>query len=276
MNKSKKWIQLTLLTGMVLLLTACGNVNAPITSESTNLWDRYIIYSLSQFIVWLSNLLGGSYALGIIVFTLIIRGALIPLTKMQLKSQRQMQELQPELDKLKEKYPNRDRESMRLLQEEQQLLMETRGVNQFAGCLPLVIQLPVMMALYQAIVRTEVLRQGHFLWMNLGKVDPFFILPILAAGLMFANSYYTMLSNPKQNSQMKVFMYVMPVVILFISMSFPSAVSLYWVISNAVTLIQTFMYNNPFKIIAERKAKEQQEKEKEKALRKALKRTKRK
>ncbi|MFK8243523.1 MULTISPECIES: membrane protein insertase YidC [unclassified Facklamia] len=276
MNKSKKWIQLTSLTGMVLLLTACGNVNAPITSESTNLWDRYIIYSLSQFIVWLSNLLGGSYALGIIVFTLIIRGALIPLTKMQLKSQRQMQELQPELDKLKEKYPNRDRESMRLLQEEQQLLMETRGVNQFAGCLPLVIQLPVMMALYQAIVRTEVLRQGHFLWMNLGKVDPFFILPILAAGLMFANSYYTMLSNPKQNSQMKVFMYVMPVVILFISMSFPSAVSLYWVISNAVTLIQTFMYNNPFKIIAERKAKEQQEKEKEKALRKALKRTKRK
>ncbi|MBS4462652.1 membrane protein insertase YidC [Aerococcaceae bacterium zg-B36] len=276
MNKSKKWIQLTSLTGMVLLLTACGNVNAPITSESTNLWDRYIIYSLSQFIVWLSNLLGGSYALGIIVFTLIIRGALIPLTKMQLKSQRQMQELQPELDKLKEKYPNRDRESMRLLQEEQQLLMETRGVNQFAGCLPLVIQLPVMMALYQAIVRTEVLRQGHFLWMNLGKVDPFFILPILAAGLMFANSYYTMLSNPKQNSQMKVFMYVMPVVILFISMSFPSAVSLYWVISNAVILIQTFMYNNPFKIIAERKAKEQQEKEKEKALRKALKRTKRK
>ncbi|MBK0348599.1 membrane protein insertase YidC [Aerococcaceae bacterium zg-ZJ1578] len=276
MNKSKKWIQLTLLTGMVLLLTACGNVNAPITSESTNLWDRYIIYSLSQFIVWLSNLLGGSYALGIIAFTLIIRGALIPLTKMQLKSQRQMQELQPELDKLKEKYPNRDRESMRLLQEEQQLLMETRGVNQFAGCLPLVIQLPVMMALYQAIVRTEVLRQGHFLWMNLGKVDPFFILPILAAGLMFANSYYTMLSNPKQNSQMKVFMYVMPVVILFISMSFPSAVSLYWVISNAVTLIQTFMYNNPFKIIAERNAKEQQEKEKEKALRKALKRAKRK
>ncbi|MBF6625435.1 membrane protein insertase YidC [Tuanshanicoccus lijuaniae] len=275
MKKSKKWIQLTLLAGLVLLLTACGNVNTPITSESTNLWDRYIIYNLSQFIVWLSNLFGGSYAIGIILFTLIIRGALIPLTKMQLKSQRQMQELQPELDKIKEKYPNRDRESMRLMQEEQQLLMETRGINQFAGCLPLFIQLPVMMALYQAIVRTEVLRQGHFLWTNLGKVDPYFILPILAAGLMFANSYYSMLSNPKQNSQMKVFMYVMPVMILIISMSFPSAVSLYWVVSNAVTLIQTFVYNNPFKIIAERKAKEEEEKAKEKALRKALKRAKR-
>ena len=82
----KKWLQIILLLSIVLVLTACGNVNEPISAESTNLWDRYIIYNLSQFIIWLSNLFGGSYALGIIIFTILIRALLIPLTKMQLKS----------------------------------------------------------------------------------------------------------------------------------------------------------------------------------------------
>src|SRR5699024_6769360 len=99
---------------------------------------------------------------------------------MQLKSQREMQALQPELDKIKEKYPNRDRESMQLAQEEQQQLLESHGVNQFAGCLPLLIQLPVMMSLYQSISRTPELKQGHFLWTNSGPIDRRCILPILA------------------------------------------------------------------------------------------------
>ncbi|MDT2768416.1 MULTISPECIES: membrane protein insertase YidC [Globicatella] len=270
----KKWLQIILLLSIVLVLTACGNVNEPISAESTNLWDRYIIYNLSQFIIWLSNLFGGSYALGIIIFTILIRALLIPLTKMQLKSQREMQALQPELDKIKEKYPNRDRESMQLAQEEQQQLLESHGVNQFAGCLPLLIQLPVMMSLYQSISRTPELKQGHFLWTNLGQMDPLFILPILAAVLTFANSYFTMKSNKNPNSQVKTMMYIMPAFILLISLGLPSAVTLYWVVSNAITLIQTFVYNNPYKIIAEREAKLQAEKEKQRALRKALKRVK--
>lgn len=274
MKNKKKWGQIALLLGLVLILSACGNSQEAVNAQSTGWWDRYIIYNLSQFIIWLSNLLGGNYALGIISFTLIIRLLLIPVTRMQMKAQRDMQALQPELEKLKEKYPNRDRESMQMLQDEQQKLMEDRGVNQFAGCLPLLIQLPVMAALYQSILRTEELRQGHFLWTNLGQPDPYFILPILAASLTFANSYLMMKAQEGNNTQTRFLLYMMPIMILFISISLPSALSLYWVVSNAVNVIQTLVFNNPYKIIAERQAKTQAEKDRQKALRKALKRAK--
>lgn len=270
MKKTKKWLHLFGLMGVVFFLAACGT--EAVTSESTGLWDRYIIYNLSQFIIWLSNLFGGNYAIGIILFTVFIRLITVPLTKMQLDSQRQMQEIQPELDKLKAKYPGRDRASMEALQREQRDVMEANGVNQFAGCLPLLIQLPIMMALYQAIGRTDILKEGHFLWMSLGKPDPYFILPILAALLTFANSYFMTKANPSQSGAMKSMTYIMPLFILLISIGLPAAVSLYWVVSNAITLIQTFIFNNPYKIIEERQAKEQAEKDKQRALKRALKR----
>lgn len=274
MKNYKKWIQIFVVLSVVVILTACGNIKEPISAESTNLWDRYIIFNLSQFIIWLSNLFASNYAIGIILFTIIIRLLLIPLNKMQFKSQREMQELQPEIDKLKLKYPGKDKESVRLMQEEQQQLLENRGVNQFAGCLPLFIQLPIMMALYQSISRTEVLRQGTFLWTNLGQMDRFFILPILAALLTLANSYFSMLSNPNPNGQLKTMMFISPIMILLISLGLPSAITLYWVVSNAISLIQTFVYNNPYKIISEREAKVQEEKDRQRALRKALKKVK--
>lgn len=274
MKKINKWLKIAIILSLIVFLTACGNPNEAISADSTNLWDRYIIYNLSQFIIWLSNLFGKNYAMGIILFTILIRVLLIPLTKMQLKSQRDMQELQPEINRLKEQYPGKDKESQRQMQEAQQKLFEDRGVNQFAGCLPLLVQLPVMMGLYQSIGRTEELRQGHFLWMNLGQHDPIFILPILAALFTLANSYFTMKSSPNQNGQMKAMLYIMPLMILLISLGLPSAVTLYWVVSNAITLIQTFVYNNPYKIIAERQAKIQAEKDRDRALRKALKKVK--
>ncbi|MCW6653717.1 membrane protein insertase YidC [Aerococcaceae bacterium NML191292] len=270
MKQTKKWLHLFGLAVVVLFLTACGT--EAITSESTGLWDRYIIYNLSQFIIWLSNIFGGSYAIGIIIFTVLIRIITVPLTKMQFDSQRQMQEIQPEIDKLKAKYPGRDRASMEAMQREQREIMEANGVNQFAGCLPVAIQLPIMMALYQAIGRTEILKEGHFLWMSLGQMDPFFVLPIVAAVLTFANSYFTMKSSPSQGGAMKTMTYVMPAMILLISVGLPAAVTLYWVVSNAVTLIQTFMLNNPYKIIEERQAKAQAERDKQRELKRALKR----
>lgn len=270
MKKYKKLLHVLGLVMVVSVLAACGSKEA-ITAESTGLWDRYIIYNLSQFILWLSNIFGGSYAMGIIVFTVILRLLLTPAIKMQYDSQRQLQEIQPELDKLKAKYPSRDRESMARLQQEQQALMAERGVSQYAGCLPLAIQLPVMMALYQAILRTEVLKSGHFLWTNLGQMDPFFVLPIIAAILTYANSYLMTKASPSQNGALKAMNYIMPAMILLISVGMPTAITLYWVVTNALTVVQTFIMNNPYKIIEERQAKEQAEKEKQRALKRALK-----
>ncbi|AXY24542.1 hypothetical protein CL176_00035 [Suicoccus acidiformans] len=275
MNHKKTWqklLQISTLLILVLFLTACSSSQEPLGPNSTGFWDQYILLNLSRFIIGLSHILGGNYGIGIILFTIIVRIILLPLNKIQMDSQRQMQELQPELDAIKAKYPNQDRESMEKLQEEQLQLMEDRGINQWTSLLPLLIQLPVMMALYQSIIRTEALRQGSFLWVNLGQPDPFFILPIIAAILTLVNTYLTMKSNPSQNSAMKWTMYFMPLMILFISVGLPSAITLYLVVSNAFTVIQTLVFNNPYKIIAEREAKEVAEKAKQRELRRQLRR----
>ena len=275
MIKLSKRVKSTLLLLTPIILAGC-NATSNVDASSTGFWDRYIIYNFSQFIIWLSQLFGGNYAIGIILFTIILLALLTPLTKMQLDSQFQMAELQPEIEALKKQFPNRDRASMEALQQAQNELMKERGVNQYAGCLPLLVQFPVMLALYQAIYRTEVLRTGHFLWMELGKPDPYFILPILAAVLTWYSSYLTLKANPVQNSTAKTMTYIMPVMIFFISFNFPSAVTLYWVVSNAMRVIQTFIFYNPYKIIEERTQKQKEEKERQRQLRKALKKATRK
>ena len=161
---------------------------------------------------------------------------------------------------------------MEMMQAEQKEIMEKNDVNQFAGCLPLLIQLPVLMALYQTIQRTTEINQGYFLWTSLGQRDPYFILPIIAALLTFATSYLSMKAQPEKNSSMQIMLFTMPLMILFIGISLPAALSLYWVVTNAFTVAQTLVLNNPYKIIAERQAKKDAEKEKQRQLNKALKR----
>lgn len=270
MKQGKRWLKVASLFFLVFLLSACSS-NAAAGSQA-GFWDSYIIFPLSQFILWLSSLFGNSYAMGIIVLTILVRSLLIPLNNMQTRSQRKLQEIQPELDAIKSKYPNKDRASMEMLREEQAALMEKRGVNQYAGCLPILIQLPVMIILYQTILKTQALREGHFLWTNLGQADPYFILPILAAGLAYLGTYLTMKGNPSNNSYMKGMMYFTPVMIFIITFGIASAIGIYFVVSNLFTVIQTLIFNNPYKIIAEREAKLQAEKDRRRALKKQLKR----
>ncbi|MGX7107328.1 YidC/Oxa1 family membrane protein insertase [Hutsoniella sourekii] len=269
-KKINKWAKVLVLCLVLLAVVACSR--EPLNASSSGFVDQYILLNLSRFIIWLSNLFNGNYGMGIILFTLIIRVLLIPVNNMQMKSQRQMQEIQPELEAIQAKYPNKDRQSRELMQEEQAQLMEERGFNQFAGCLPLLIQLPVMMALYQTILRTEELRQGHFLWMNLGQPDPYFILPILASLLVFYNTYLMSKANPVSNAASKSMMYTMPLMILLISIGLPSAISLYFVVSNGFSVLQTLIFNNPYKIIAEREAEVAAEKEHQRELKRQLRR----
>lgn len=107
--------------------------------------------------------------------------------------------------------------------------------------------------------------------MNLGQRDPYFVLPLLAAGLAFWTTYLTTKANPQNNPMARSMTYFMPIMIFIISMSLPSAVALYLVVSNLVRLISILLFNNPYKIIEERKAEAAVKKAKEKELRKALK-----
>ncbi|WP_057769265.1 membrane protein insertase YidC [Lactobacillus selangorensis] len=255
----------------MFVLVAAGCSTTPVTSHSTGFWDRTVIYNFSQFILWLSKMFGGNYGWGIIVFTIIIRIIILPLTWWQTKSMEGQQAVAPQLQALQKKYPGKDAESRQKLQDETQKLYAEAGVNPVAGCLPVVVQFPVLIALYQAIYRTSALKQGTFLWMQLGKPDPFYVMAILAAIFTFGTTYLSTMSQPK-NSMTNVMMWGMPLIIFFTAMNIASAVSIYWVVTNAFSVFQTLLIQRPFSKRREQQEKVQEEKDHEKALAKARKR----
>ncbi|ALS02394.1 hypothetical protein ATZ33_13660 [Enterococcus silesiacus] len=266
MKKYKRLLLMAGLVTLVLVLSACGT--APINESSTGIWDRYIVYYFAEAIKFLS--ISANTGIGIILFTLVIRIILLPLMHFQTKSMRKTQELQPKLKALQKQYSSKDPETQRLFREEQQKLYAENNVNPYAGCLPLLIQMPIMMALYQSISRVPELKQGSFMWLNLGQPDPYLILPILAAVFTFASSYLTSMSQIESNASLKIMNFVMPVMIFVMGMSLASGLSLYWVVSNAFQVGQTLLINNPFKIRKERAEAERQVKERERALKKAM------
>lgn len=276
MKKQNKVMGLSLIIVLALVvLSACGQSGQaqPISSESEGLWDGVILYSFSRVIIWISETLGGNYGLGIILFTLLVRVILIPLSIYQMKSMRKMSDVNPKLQALKEEYDTTDKDQMEAFNEETARLYEEHGVNPYASCLPLLIQTPILIALYQAISRTPVIAQQSFLWVNLGEPDPYFILPLLAALFAWVNSKLTTMATANQPS-MAVMTYTMPILIFLISFPLASAISLYFVVSNAFMVVQTLVINNPFQLQREREEEEARERQAELDRKRAIKKAK--
>src|SRR5690625_3560619 len=122
-------------------------------------------------------------------------------------------------------------------------LFQEHGVNPIAGCLPIFIQMPVLIAMYQAIMRTEAIKAGSFLWFELGASDRYSILPLLAGGATYLQHKMMMSSNP--NPHMKMMLYVMPIMITVFSMFFPAALAHYWVVGNIFMVFQTILMRKP-------------------------------
>lgn len=275
----KRLLAVLALITLAVVLTGCvtqganGHV-APVSHNSGNWWDRCIVYYMSAFILWLAKLMGNSYGWAIIVFTIIIRVILLPLNAISIRSTTKMQGIQPQINELRKKYPGRDTESRTLLQQETNKLYKEAGVNPYTGCLPVLIQLPVMYALYGAILRTPQLQTGRFLWMDLSKPDPYFIMPILAMVFTFLSTYISQLATPKsaQNGMTKVMTYGMAIMVGVMALNFQSAITLYWVVSNLFQAVQTFILQNPIKFKKEQEAKAEAERERKRKIRKTYKR----
>lgn len=266
----KKKHSLALLSTVSLfLLTACGR--GDISPDSTSLWEQFV-YFFGRMISGLS--FGGKVGVGIILFTLLIRLLLLPIYNIQIKSSQKMQLLQPKLEELRRRYPGRDMDSQAKMAEASQELYKKYGVNPFSGLWPVFIQMPVLFALFQAMTRIPALREGHFLWMDIAKPDPYFILPVLAAVFTFLASWLTSKANPVKNATLTTMTYIMPLFILLVGLTMASGVALYWTVSNAFQVAQLLIFNNPFKIIAEREAEERAAKEREAKIRKAKKKAK--
>ena len=267
----KKKLQLTSLLGLSLFtMTACATngTASDITADSTDLWSKFV-YFFAEIIRFLSFDI--SIGVGIILFTILIRTILLPVFQTQMVASRKIQEAQPRIKALQEQYPGRDMESRTKLDQEMRKVYKELGVKHSSSIWPILIQMPVLLALFQALSRVEFLKTGHFLWVNLGGVDTSFILPILAAFFTFLSSWLSNKALPERSGAMTGMMYGMPVLIFIFAISAPSGVALYWAVSNAYQVLQTYFLNNPFKMIAEREAVVQAERDLEGKKRRALK-----
>jgi YidC/Oxa1 family membrane protein insertase len=240
---NKRIVLLISLIAVSLLLAGCTEFEQPISADSEGFWNKFIVWPLVSAITYFKELLG-TYGLGIIAVTIIIRVALLPLMVKQTRSSKRMQELQPELAKLKEKYKSKDAVTQQKYQQEMMAMFSERGVNPMAGCLPVLVQMPVLIGFYHAISRmnnTPTIDLGSFLIFPLA--EPSIILAIIA-GLM---QFVVLLTGPAMdNPQMKIMMYFMPIMIVGFGIILPSALTLYWVIGNIISLIQNLVIYRPW------------------------------
>ncbi|GIN72473.1 membrane protein insertase MisCA [Bacillus sp. J14TS2] len=246
MKKRILWMSVLLL--VVLLAAGCSTIDNPdyITAESTGIWSKYIVYPLSSVITFFAEFFGNSYGLAIIVVTILIRLAILPLMIKQTKNSKAMQAIQPEMQKLKEKYSSKDQKTQQKLQEETMKLFQTNKVNPLAGCFPLLIQMPILIGFYQAIIRTEgIAKGGDFFWFDLGAPDPLYLLPIIAGITTFLQQKIMMAGTGSANPQMQMMLYIMPVMILIFAINFPAALALYWVVGNIFMIVQTYFIKPP-------------------------------
>ena len=163
------------------------------------------------------------------------------LTKKQYESMAKMKQLAPKLNQLKEKYKN---DKQRLSQETMRLY-QTEKVNPLGGCLPMLIQMPIFIALYWTLMESTELRHSPFIfWIkDLSVLDPYYVLPLLMGLTMFLTQRMSMSSSTDPTQ--KTVMTVMTVVFTFMFCTFPAGLTLYWVTSNIITIIQqTVIYRH--------------------------------
>ena len=192
------------------------------------------LHFILDFLYSMTEQMGyGSFGLAIIFLTILIKVALYPLTVKQVKSMKAMQELSPKLKKIQEKYKDNPQE----MQMKIAALYKDAGVNPLAGCLPLLIQMPILMGMYYALYNFDYgTVNPAFMWLpNLSEPDPIYVLPVLSALTTFLQQKMT---TTEMTQQMKIMMTVMPIFIGWISLSFPSGLVLYWVTMNVVQIIQ--------------------------------------
>ena len=199
--------------------------------------DYGFLFMISQPLFWLLlkiQALVSNWGVAIIIITIIVKGAMYPLTKAQYTSMAKMRELQPKMQQLKERFGD-DRQKMGQATME---LYRKEKVNPAGGCLPILIQMPIFLALYWVFLESVELRHAEFgLWLtDLSSKDPYFVLPVLMGISMFIMQKMTPMTvqDPMQQKMMQY----MPLVFTIFFFWFPSGLVLYWFISNVISIVQ--------------------------------------
>lgn len=232
----------TLLSIAVLILSGCSAVE-----NKEGFFYSVFVKPMDFLLDFLGNdLFSGSYGLAIVAITIIIRLILMPFMLKNYRTQQEMKSkmdiIKPEMEELQKKIKAAESKEQQMeLQQEMMGLYRKHGVNPLnMGCLPMLIQMPIIMGLYFAILYSTDVKAHEFLWFSLGSPDIW--MTLIAGAVYFVQarvSLWTM--SEQQKSQMKMFIYISPIMIMFISFTSMAALPLYWSISGAILVIQTYI-----------------------------------
>jgi YidC/Oxa1 family membrane protein insertase len=225
------------------------------------IWNTIILEPVINCLIALSSMLMDNFGAAIIVLTIIVRLVLYPLTLRQTRSTKAMQSLQPKIQELQKKYGRNQQK----LQQEIMKLYKEAGINPLGCMWPMLVQFPIWIALYQSIIRAlaatpenlldlsqhlyewAVVTQAiplneQFLWLHLSKPDSTFVLAILVGGTMWIQQKMVTAppTDPRQQSMTQMTTLMMPLMFGLFTLSFPSGLALYWVISNLIGIAMQY------------------------------------
>jgi YidC/Oxa1 family membrane protein insertase len=193
---------------------------------------------LDTFADWFN----GNYGLSILLLTIVVRTAILPLMIKQYKNSQALQKLQPEIMKIRDKY----KDDPQKMQEEMMKLYAEHQVNPLAGCFPLIVRMPILIALYNSIYANGNIAAHTFLGMKLGVAPSngewyYYFVPVVAAFTTYLQSkmMQSQQTGPQAND-MKALLVIFPVMIFVMALSFPVALPLYWIYGNIYTIVQNY------------------------------------
>src|ERR687898_645036 len=208
-----------------------------------------VVNILGAALLFFHQALGAPWWLSIVMLTVIVRSLLFPLTVKQVKSMRAMQDLKPEMDRVRAQY----RDNVQKQREEMAKVYQERGVNPLGGCLPILVQMPIFIGIFYVIrqfggtpgrsaPQYPSFTDGGILWFqDLSHADPTYLLPIISAVTMLAA---TEITSKNVDPQQRWLMRLLPIGFTIFLLNFPAGLFMYWITSNVMTLIQNYAIYN--------------------------------
>jgi YidC/Oxa1 family membrane protein insertase len=274
-RQRKLWVLLALLT-LTLFLSGCGVSYDGVDIVNTppdGFWQSLVVWPLGRALIWLDDMIQSAgvpyhWGFAIILFTLIVKLVTFPLTVSQIRGMQAQKDLQPKIQELQKKY-GKDREK---LSQEQMKLYQEAGVNPLSGCLPLIIQMPILFGLYAALVAIGPrLENANFFWIpdlgfpsytqgmgwvteafssgDWGTLVAYLILPILLMVSQFVMQKWMTPPTPTGDDNptagfTKQLTYMMTFMFGFFTLQVPAGLTLYWVTSNLLQMLQQWAITN--------------------------------
>jgi YidC/Oxa1 family membrane protein insertase len=202
---------------------------------------RPFVSIITWILVFFHTQLNLGYGWVLVVFGVLMRVVLWPLNQKAMRAQLKNMAVQPQIQEIQSKY----KDNPEKLQKEMMRLYKEEGFNPFAGCLPLLLPWPILIALFFVFQNTIELRGVSFFWLpDLSAPDPLYILPVFLGVSMFLMQWVSMKAVEQQNPQMKMMLWMMPIMMVFIFFKLASGLNLYYAVSNIATIPQQIWINN--------------------------------